>query len=228
MRLREKPDGNRDFVKPRNNSQPATSRRPPRPGARSTRVRRLGCVIGLLISLQAAGLDGGSLALAQGAQPTEYEVKAAFLYNFARFIEWPADAFDGPQTPLVIGILGEDPFGPALDDIIAGKKVGGRDVVVLRLHGNQDPRGCHLLFISASEKKHLPEILLSLRGSTVVTVSESERFIYSGGTISLLVENSRVRFEVNLDAAARARAKLSAKLLALARGVVDDRAGKRN
>jgi hypothetical protein len=215
-------------VKPRDNSQPTTSRRPPRPGARSTRVRRLGLVIGLLISLQAAGLDGGSLARAQDAQPTEYEVKAAFLYNFTRFIEWPTDAFEGPQTPMVIGILGEDPFGPALDDIIAGKKVGGRDVVVRRLHRDQDRRGCHLLFISASEKKHLPEILLGLRGSTVVTVSEIDRFIYSGGTINLLVENSRVRFEVNLDAAARARAKISAKLLALARGVVDDRAGKRN
>ncbi len=197
-------------------------------GRRHTRVRRFGLVIGLLIALQAAGLDRGSLARAQDAQPTEYEVKAAFLYNFARFIEWPADAFDGPQTPLVIGILGEDPFGSALDDIIARKTVRGRAVVVRRLHRDQDLRGCHLLFISASEKKRLPEILLSLRGSTVVTVSEIDRFIYSGGTINLLVENSRVRFEVNLDAAARARAKISAKLLALARGVVDDRAGKRN
>ena len=197
-------------------------------GRRHTRVRRLGLVIGLLIASQAAGLDRGSLARAQDAQPTEYEVKAAFLYNFARFIEWPADAFDGPQTPLVIGILGEDPFGSALDDIIARKTVRGRAVVVRRLHRDQDLRGCHLLFISASEKKRLPEILLSLRGSTVVTVSEIDRFIYSGGTINLLVENSRVRFEVNLDAAARARAKISAKLLALARGVVDDRAGKRN
>lgn len=168
-------------------------------------------------------LLAGSVAPARGqSPPTEYEIKAAFLYNFAKFVEWPADAFSDSRAPIVVGIVGEDPFGSVLDGMVFGKTVNGRGLVVRRMSEGAELRSCHILFISSSHQKHLARILESLKGSGVLTVGEVDRFTESGGAIRFVLDENRVRFEINLDATGRARLKLSAKLLALARRVIAD------
>ena len=156
--------------------------------------------------------------LAQDALP-EYQVKAAYLFNFLKFVEWPEDAFPDPLAPIVIGISGDDPFGNALAQVIIGKTVQGRDLVIHKYHSGEDMRGAHILFIGPSEKKRLPQILSSLRGSSVLTVADTEGFLEEGGMIQFLSENNRVRFAINVDASSRAKLKMSSKLLSLAKVV---------
>lgn len=176
----------------------------------------------LLIPLALPGVV--SPVRAQSETPTEYQVKAAFLYSFAKFVEWPADAFVHLQAPIVVGIVGRDPFGHALDGMIFGKTVNGRGFQVKRLEIGPELRGCHILFISSSEKNNLAHIFESLKGSSVLTVGETEQFVQSGGAIQLLLQDNKVRFEINVAAAALARLKVSSKLLALARSVVGEHA----
>ena len=191
-------------------------------GARSLRVPTgRGSVLALIVAIVL--LCSVPRAGGQSETPTEYQIKAAFLYNFAKFVEWPADAFTDPHSPIVLGIVGEDPFGSDLDGIVYAKTVNGRGFMVKRLAPGPDLRTCHILFISSSEKKRLAQILEQLKGSSVLTVGEMDRFVQSGGAVNFLLEQNRVRFEINVDAAARARLKISSKLLALARSVIDDR-----
>ena len=152
-----------------------------------------------------------------GAQSlSEYQAKAAFLYNFARFVEWPADS---PGDPFVIGILGEDPFRGALETTVKDKTVEARPVLVRRVSSAEAARSFQILFISASERDRLPSILDSLKGSAVLTVGETEGFASRGGVINFVIEDDRERFEVNTAAAGRARLKISSRLLGLARVV---------
>jgi hypothetical protein len=150
---------------------------------------------------------------------SEYQVKAAYLFNFLKFVEWPEESFADPLAPIVIGVVGEDPFGSALPQVVTGKTVQGRDLVIRIYHAGEDLRGAHILFISASERKRLPTILSSLRGSSVLTVADTSGFLDSGGMIQFLNENGRVRFAINVDATGRARLKMSSKLLTLAKMV---------
>jgi hypothetical protein len=177
---------------------------------------------GLLLPLVAAVATGSALA-AQAPSPaaSEYQLKAAFLYNFARFIEWPSEAFPDPSAPILIGVLGEDPFGGDLEQMIKGKTVNGRPFVIKRFKRDQNLRACHILFISSSEQKHLAQIIEGLKGTGVLTVSEVERFAQFGGVIQLTMEASKMRFAINIDSAERARLKLSSKLLSLAKVVRD-------
>ncbi len=175
-----------------------------------------------LIFAAAAFLTSAPPAGAQSEPPTEYEIKAAFLYNFAKFVEWPADAFPDAQAPVLLGILGDDPFGLVLDQMIYGKTANGRGFVVKRISEGAELRSCHILFISSSEKKYLARILEGLKGSGVLTVGDMDRFAESGGVIHLLLAENKVRFEINLTAAGRAGLKISSKLLALARIVADE------
>lgn len=154
------------------------------------------------------------------SSPSEYEVKAAFLFNFAKFVEWPEDSFADSYSPIVIGILGQDPFSGALDHTIGGKTVNGRALMVKRLAQGQDARACHILFVCSSERKRLSQILASLGGTSVLTVSDMDDFAYAGGIINFVLENSKVKFQVNATAAARARLRISSKLLTLARKVI--------
>ena len=160
--------------------------------------------------------------LAQGEPPSEYEVKAAFLYNFAKFVEWPASALPSEHSPLVIGILGEDPFGHFLDDVVRGKNVNGHEFRILRSQRLEDLKDCQILFISSSENRHLSELLESLAGKSILLVGETGTFAQLGGTIDFVLQENHVRFKVNVDAAGRARLKISSKLLALAEVVRDD------
>jgi len=156
--------------------------------------------------------------LAQDAL-SEYQVKAAYLFNFLKFVEWPNESFADPLAPIVIGVVGDDPFGNALPQVVIGKTVQGRDLVIRIYRAGEDLRGAHILFISSSEKKRLPMILSGLRGSSVLTVADTEGFLEAGGMIQFQSENNRVRFAINVDATSRAKLKMSSKLLSLARVV---------
>jgi len=153
---------------------------------------------------------------AQAKPPTEYEIKAAFLYNFAKFVEWPSNAFKGPKQPLNICVFGRDPFGRALDDALLGKAIGDHPTALAHAHQLPELAGCHVVFVSAAETPRLAEILGNLRGHNVLVVGETEGFASSGGVIQFVLDENRVRFAINPDAANRAGLKVSSKLLALA------------
>jgi len=147
----------------------------------------------------------------------EYKLKAAVLYNLAKFVEWPDDAFADPSAPLVVCVLGVDPFGTALDDTLRGHSVGGHATVAKRI-ADMTP-GCHVLFVANSEAKRLPAILERTRTWSVLIVGEAAGFIDRGGMIALATDDDRVRFDVNLAAADRARIKISSRVMALASSV---------
>ena len=155
-------------------------------------------------------------ASAQASQPLEYQVKAAFLFNFAKFVEWPPESFAGETSPLVIGILGDSPFGGDLERTIQNKTINNRSIVIKPLRSLAEATNCQILFISNSENKRLPEIIQSLRGAAVLTVGETDQFIASGGMVNFVQEASKIRFQINDDAAKAARLKISSKLLSLA------------
>jgi hypothetical protein len=150
---------------------------------------------------------------------TEYQVKAAYLFNFLKFVEWPDDPSADLRGKWVIGIVGENPFGGELTQAVSGKVIQGRSLQVRRFISTEDLRACHILFISTSEKKRLPSILSALGGSSVLTVADMENFNASGGMIQFVMEDGSVRFAVNVNTTTRARLKVSSKLLSLARGV---------
>jgi hypothetical protein len=149
----------------------------------------------------------------------EFEIKAAFLHSFPSFVDWPAEALPPGNGPIVVGLVGNDPFGGSLDDLIRGKAGEGRPIVVRRLAWNESHTGCHLLFISASELTHLTQILQSLGTASVLTVADFDHFAARGGMIELRMVDGHVRFDINAAAAGSARLRLSAKLLGLARTV---------
>lgn len=169
-----------------------------------------------ILSLSLIWLLAGRFAHAQQAQPSEYQIKAAFLFNFARFVEWPKSAFATPTSPLVIGILGEDPFRDDLTKTVGNKAVDTHPVVTKEFRSVAEATNCHVLFISTSEKKKLPEILQSLKGTSVLTVAETDGFIEKGGMINFVLEGTKIRFQINKDAAASAGLKISSKLMTLA------------
>jgi len=147
----------------------------------------------------------------------EYQVKAAFLLNFTKFVEWPADSLGAPGSPITVCILGDDPFGHTLDQIVGGELVNGRKLAVQRIRRTPAPGSCQLLFVSTSEKE-IARTLPAL-GPGVLTVGEGESFLRDGGMIAFTIENRRVRFRINQTAAQRYGLKLSSKLLSLARTV---------
>ena len=170
-----------------------------------------------------AGLGGVVTGPARGA-PREYQVKAAYLYNFAKFVEWPAVAFEKPQTPYSICVLGPDPFGEDLD-IAAAENVQGRRMTVRRLTDPKSVVGCHILFVAGFEKRKLPARFEALASSPTLTVGEDEDFTRAGGCLRFFRVENNIRFEINVQATERAHLKVSAKLLNLAR-VVGKHSGK--
>jgi hypothetical protein len=167
-------------------------------------------------------------AAAQTNPPSEYQVKAAFLFNFAKFVDWPPSSFASPQSPFAICILGADPFGKTIDDALEGKAIGDHPVIVQRAKDAAEVRRCQMVFISSSEKQHLAEIIARLQGANVLIVGETERFANSGGTIELMLEQNHIRFAINTDAAETAGLRISSKLLALAKVVRSSPEGGRN
>jgi hypothetical protein len=177
--------------------------------------RRIAISIGLLLMAILTTPAPDTCAQSAG----EYSVKAACLYRFAQFIDWPADSLGNDNAPLIVGVLGQDPFGGAIDQVIAGKTVNGRPLVIRRFQWGEDLRHCHILFISSSEQKRLSQILNSLKGASVLTVGEMDQFGQQGGMIRFILSDGKVTFEINLTAGEQARLRFSSKLLALAKAV---------
>ncbi|MET0213689.1 MAG: YfiR family protein [Vicinamibacterales bacterium] len=155
----------------------------------------------------------------RAAPSPEYLIKAAYLYNFALFVEWPAEVFATRDAPIVIGIIGADPFDQALERTIQDKRINGRTLVVRRLQPGQDVRQAHILFVRSSEASRNDELIARLAGRPVLLVGETPDFARRGGTITFTIEDERVRFEINAEAARRARLNVSATLLNVARVV---------
>jgi hypothetical protein len=184
-------------------------------GMRASARRAAGALIAL------AWLCAGPLA-SPGAQAAaeepslEYPVKAAYLLNFAKLTEWPRDAFAAPTTPFTIGIVGADPFGETIDLTVAGRKIDNRPIVVRRLQWGDDPRLCHILFISAADGARIGELTSRIERRPVLIVGESPDLARRGAIINFKIEDGRVRFEVNVDAARRARLTISSQVLTYA------------
>jgi hypothetical protein len=158
----------------------------------------------------------GNAQVAAVEAPTEYQVKAVFLYNFAQFVEWPAAAFADERAPLVIAVLGEDPFGPDLDAAVRGETVNNRPLLVRRYRDISQVEACHILFISGSEASHLEKILGALRGRTILTVGDSENFAHRGGMVGFVTQHNRIRLRISLNAVTAVDLTISSKLLRLA------------
>ncbi|MGH9327471.1 MAG: YfiR family protein [Terriglobia bacterium] len=150
-------------------------------------------------------------------QVSEYAVKAAFVYKFSEFVEWPAGSFKSSNAPITICVLGENPFGNALEQITEGKFFAGRGFQVMHISSANTAKGCRVLFISRSEKKRLGPILSDLAQPGILTVGDTAGYAERGVMINLYLEGDKVRFEINPDAAARAGIKISSKLLSLAK-----------
>jgi hypothetical protein len=148
--------------------------------------------------------------------PSEYEVKAAFLFNFSKYVEWPEGTFAGPADRIVICTLGENPFGTLLEDDVKDKKVNGRELAVRETKSVSATAGCHIVFIASSEQGRLPEILGGLANHPVLTVSDVESVADRGVILGLTLKEKRIRIEANLLAARRAGLKLSSQLLKVA------------
>jgi hypothetical protein len=181
-------------------------------------------------------------AVADSTPSQEYQVKAAFLYNFLQFVDWPEEKFADSNEPIIIGVIGNDPFGNAFEPIVS-KKVKGRAVVIKRFNGLEELKKsvekdklreietltkCHLLFICSSEQKNLKEIIDTVKDHSVLTVGEMEGFLESGGIINWFVEEKKIRFEINTAAAERAKLKIRSNLLRLAKRVVEKDAAQEN
>src|SRR4030088_962624 len=188
--------------------------------------------LGILIAILGMTLNSASTADAQAgdADSSEYLIKAGFIYNFAKFVEWPTAAFSQPDSPIVIGVLGTDPFGNVLDRIVEDKKIGPRGFVVKRFKWGKDLKDlkdCKILFVSGSERAHIDDILQSVKGLPILTVGETPGFAERGGVIRFTLEDNRVRFEVNVEAAHQADLNISSRLLTLAK-IIPQTAAVRN
>lgn len=173
----------------------------------TTRLARL--LIGLLISLAAL----------RAQTVSEYQVKALFIYNFAKFIDWPPEAFASVKEPITVCIAGQDPFGADIDQAVKGKTVNSRELSIKRIGKSDDVKGCQVLFVGSLEKKRAKGLLTSLNGANVLSVGESDGFPDMGGIIGFTMDGNKVRFDINLEAAEHAHLKISSKLLSLARSV---------
>jgi hypothetical protein len=177
------------------------------------KLARLQCL------LFAAVVLAGSATLRAEPAAREHEIKAVFLLNFAQFVEWPEGTFATTNSPIVVGILGDDPFGPALDQAAVGEQPQGRPLIILRGRRLEDVAGCHLLFVSKSENAKVGQILRALQNKPVLTVGETEPFRQAGGIIVFVIQGNRVSFDIDDAVARRNMLILSAKLLKAARNV---------
>ena len=162
---------------------------------------------------------GPGVSCAQ-SQADEYRLKAAFLFHFAQFVDWPADASGNADTPFVICVMGEDPFHGDLEQSVRGKLIATRAVQVRHIKQLQDGQVCHVVFVGKDES-NIPTRISALRHAPILTVGESEDFLRQGGIIRMFVEDRKIRFDINQRAAETANLKISSRLLLLARAVVE-------
>jgi hypothetical protein len=161
----------------------------------------------------ALGLLAGPRAGAAPAISDEYRIKAVFLFNFAQFVEWPPTAFSTKDAPLVIGVIGPDPFGAYLDDLVAGEKVRAHPLVVRRPVAPEEIAACHILFVSRSESAALGPILRSLGRRSILTIGDADNFTREGGMVRFVTENGKIRLRINVDAAKACGLTVSSKII---------------
>jgi hypothetical protein len=160
-----------------------------------------------------AGLLVGGHCNAYAAPPSEYQVKAVFLFNFSHFVSWPASAFSGEDAPLVIAVIGKDPFGKSLDSVVQGERVGAHALVVRRYQNISDIRDCQILFIGRSEAGRLAQIVRASHGHSILTVSDIDGATAQGVMIGLVNQEDHIRLQINIVAARNEGLTLSSKLL---------------
>lgn len=151
----------------------------------------------------------------------EYRLKLVFLYNLAKFVEWPADAFPSPKSPLNLCVIGLNPFDRELEQQLAERSINGHPYLTRTAQASDDLSACHIIFLPAGSDHSLSAILKREGGSSTITVGESARFARRGGTVNFVLEGSRLRFEVNIDATQRTRSRISSRFLVLAKIVKD-------
>ena len=181
--------------------------------------------IAVLCLLVAASAFRFPAARCQTGGLSEYEVKAAFLLNIAKFVQWPDNSFESRQSPLLLCIVGDDPFGPALDNLVRDNVIDNHPLIVHRTKNLDGLRSCQVVFVAGADKKRAADVLLRLKGTSALAVGDSPDFAGVGGAIQFYMEKNRVRFCINVDALQRARLIVSSKLLALARIVHDGGSG---
>jgi len=164
--------------------------------------------------------SGSWPASTQASSPNEYAVKAAFLFHFAQFVEWPDGVFQTASSPVVYCTIGEDPFQGALDETLKGKTIDARALQVRHLKDGSEAQGCHVAFIGKIGKRRVTDELANLGSNPVLTIGETEEFVKNNGMIAFCVEENKIRFDINLQAAERANLKISSRLLALAKTVI--------
>lgn len=152
----------------------------------------------------------------QAQTVAEYNIKAVFLFNFTRFVEWPSNTLPNPDDPFVIGILGDDPFHSYIDETVAGEKVRGHSIVVRRYQSVNDIKDCQIVFISSNEVEKLPEILPALSGKNILTVSDIKNFAATGGMVGFYAKDNKIKMQVNVLASKNADLSISSKLLQVA------------
>jgi len=159
---------------------------------------------------------------AQSVQPTEYDIKAAFLFNFAKFTNWPPDKAGETDSLFNICILGENPFKDLLNHAAEHNKIKGLDVIVREIQSLDSLGRCQILFVALSQNNHYREIVDSLDNNSIMTIGESKEFTDCGGIINFFVKENNVRFRINVNAAAKAGLDISSKLLRLAELTMKD------
>jgi len=161
-------------------------------------------------------LTGHLVSAAQGVPSREYELKAVFLFNFTQFVEWPASSFSSDQGPIVIGILGKNPFGAYLEEIVSGEKVNGHAVTVQYYNNVEEIKACHVLFINLADIKKTERVVEALKGQNILTVSDAMDFSEQGGMVRFFTRDNKIKIQINLEASKAASLTISSKLLRLA------------
>ncbi len=172
-------------------------------------MKRIFFLLILTLSTAVSAQSGASVI-------TEYEIKAAFLYNFAKFVDWPEEIAGTDSGKIYIGVLGQSPFGGVLEKIVQDRRIDGRTIVIKEFKRLQELDFCHILYISNSESRRLRRIFGQLSKENTLTVGESNDFLTKGGVIRLVNKRNKVRFEIDLEAANKAQLTISSRLLKLA------------
>ena len=175
------------------------------------------------VALGVVAMASGSAGAVPEEPPDEYQVKAAFLFNFAKLVEWPAELSGAPNGPVTVCILGLDPFGRSLADTLSGRSIGGRPLVVRHIANMKQVSGCQILFIGSDENKRSHPLLPELGIPGILTIGESDAPDGGGVIINFRLDSGKVRFDINLDAADHEKLRISSRLLSLAHLVQSNR-----
>jgi hypothetical protein len=188
-------------------------------GWRAHPLHRAAMIACVVILAWFSGWPAANARAADDTEPLESRVKAAFLYKFAGFVEWPASSFAGPGTPVTIAVIGAEPIAAELSQMVSGRTVNNRPISVKRLKAGESLAGVHVLFVGADAGSRLNQIAQAAQSRSILTVTESAEALAQGSIINFVIADRRVRFEISLGAAEKSRLKLSSRLLAVAQQV---------